>query len=328
MDEVFDFLSHARLDVRNEAVKITVGLTGDVQYFEHFKARDFRAVYALMELCKDETLTAHDALSSLINLSKDIAFVGVMTESPFLHELVLLLMLPTNVNADLCCMLLNNLSQHAAVVNRLLPLENASKNEGVEIIDNLLDLFVKGDASLYNKSATFDFLAGVFANITTSPQGCQFFLHPSTLDGLKRITKLMVFTEHPSVIRRGGCVSAIKNICYSANLSSKGVDILIDPSLNLLVYILLPLSGPEDYTDEEMEHMPDELQLLEPEKKRERDTAIRTMLLEALLALGSTRPGREFMRANAVYHVVKKLHVQEKSDDVIDHIENLVNLLM
>jgi hypothetical protein len=147
-------------------------------------------------------------------------------------------------------MLLNNLSQHEMVINKLLPLERASKNEGVEIIDNLLEIFMKGDSSVVNKSANFHFLAGVFANITTCPQGSQFFLHPSTIDGVKRMSKLLVFTEHASVMRRGGCVSAIKNIAYSVNLSSQGVDLLMDPTLNILVYILLPLSGPEDYTDD------------------------------------------------------------------------------
>ena len=149
-------------------------------------------------------------------------------------------------------MLLNNLSKHESVINKLLPLENASKNKDVEILDNLLDIFVKGDLAepAYNKSATFDFLAGVFANITTCPQGCQFFLHSSTLDGFKRLEKLLVFTEHAKIIRRGGCVSAIKNIAYSANLSKVGIDMLLDPQLNLIVYILLPLSGPEDYKEE------------------------------------------------------------------------------
>jgi hypothetical protein len=59
-----------------------------------------------------------------------------------------------------------------------------------------------------------------------------------------------VFTQHEKVIRRGGCVAALKNIAYSAHLSNNGVQDLLDPSLNFLVYILLPLAGPEDFTDE------------------------------------------------------------------------------
>lgn len=47
-------------------------------------------------------------------------------------------------------MLLNNLSKHSVVINKLLPLENATENKGTEIIDNLLDIFVKGrDTKVY-----------------------------------------------------------------------------------------------------------------------------------------------------------------------------------
>ena len=90
----------------------------------------------------------------------------------------------------------------------------------------------------------------MFANITTAPNGSQFFLQSSTIDSTKRLTKLIVFTRHEKVIRRGGCVAALKNIAYSINMSEKGVDVLLDPEFNFLVYILLPLAGPEDFTEE------------------------------------------------------------------------------
>jgi hypothetical protein len=70
------------------------------------------------------------------------------------------------------------------------------------------------------------------------------------VDSSKRLSKLIVFTQHEKVIRRGGCVSALKNIAFSANLSKNGVDVLLDPKVNLLVYILLPLAGPENFTEE------------------------------------------------------------------------------
>jgi hypothetical protein len=46
MEELFDFLSHSRLDVRNEAVKIVAGSTGQEEHFEHFKAK-FRSAIRL-----------------------------------------------------------------------------------------------------------------------------------------------------------------------------------------------------------------------------------------------------------------------------------------
>ena len=111
-------------------------------------------------------------------------------------------------------------------------------------------------------------------------------------------------------------------------MEQKGFDILMNPELNLLVYVLLPLSGPEDYSLEEMEGMPDELQLLEPEKKREADPKLRIMLLEILVALASTLEGRELMRNIKVYPIIQKLHLQEKDEECIEEIEKLVNLIM
>ena len=79
---------------------------------------------------------------------------------------------------------------------------------------------------------------------------------------------------------------------------------------------------------EEMEGMPDELQFLEPEKKRESDSKLRLMLLETLVAIGCTLEGRKLMRSIKVYPIVQKLHLQEKDETCSEEIEKLVNLLM
>ena len=118
----------------------------------------------------------------------------VMSEPTFLKQLVVLMMIPTNVNADLCCMLLNNLSKHDFVANNLLP--TSESTDGVQMLDNLLEIFVRGDLDSFNPKAKFHFLSGVFANISASPQGCKHFLANSSIDGASRLSKLMVFTEH------------------------------------------------------------------------------------------------------------------------------------
>ena len=244
IEELFSFLHDSKLNVIYEALKICLDLTGNPDNFQFFTEK---TISRLMELTKEEVLVSNSALSVLINLSKNTRLAEKIGTKGFLYELILMVMIPTNVNADLGCMLLANLSKLGSVCNRLLPTGEEAKTE---IVDSLLDIFVKGDLQVWNKSANFDFLAGVFNNITTCPQGCQFFLHKSTMDSALRLTKLMVFVEHSSIIRRGGCVGAIKNICYSANLSQNGVEILLNPTLNLLVYILLPLMGCEDYDDD------------------------------------------------------------------------------
>lgn len=51
----------------------------------------------------------------------------------------------------------------------------------------------------------------------------------------------------------------------------------------MLPALLLPLAGPEQFEEEEMEHLPLDLQYLPEDKMREPDPDIRKMLLEALL---------------------------------------------
>ena len=104
--------------------------------------------------------------------------------------------------------------------------------------------------------------------------------------------------------------------------------LLSSSHVNLLAYLLLPLCGPEEFDSEEQEKMPEEVQLLPPSKKREADPTIRLVLVETLILLSATISGREVLRDNAVYEVIKVLHKVERDDEVKTAIERLVNLLM
>lgn len=58
---------------------------------------------------------------------------------------------------------------------------------------------------------------------------------------------------------------------------------LLGDKVDMLPRLLLPLAGPEEFDDEDMDRLPDELQYLPADKERESDPEIRKMLLEALL---------------------------------------------
>ena len=57
---------------------------------------------------------------------------------------------------------------------------------------------------------------------------------------------------------------------------------LLSDHVDLLPRLLLPLAGPEEFDEEEMEKLPIDLQYLEPDKEREPDTDIRRLLVEAI----------------------------------------------
>jgi len=173
-----------------------------------------------------------------------------------------------------------------------------------------------------------------------------FFLTPRPSDPLLNsggtleypLTKLLVFTEHPDTIRRGGVASTMKNCAFhipghKALLSSESEMIAVPPStakapgMEILPYLLLPLAGPEEFDLEDQELLPPALQFLPPSKTREPDSVLRLTHVETLLLLCSTYWGREHLRANGVYQIVRALHENETVDEVSEHVERLVNFL-
>lgn len=192
-------------------------------------------------------------------------------------------------------------------------------------IDQLMDCFVKGAEGSLNKSANYDYLSYFFADLSKSEEGRAYFTTRQEYDGVVPVTKLTVFTEHKSTIRRRGVASTIKNVAF---------DIPFHPTLfsedeaNLLPYILLPLMGPEEFPEEEsMEMLPD-LQLLPPEKRRDGDNSIITTHLETLLLLTTTREGRDKMREIKVYPIIRECHLQVDDEGVRETCDRLVQVLM
>lgn len=175
-------------------------------------------------------------------------------------------------------------------------------------LDQLLDLFVKGASGTYNPSADFDYLSYLFADISKHSSGRAHFLTPRREGdeaSVIPLSKLVVFTEHTSAVRRRGVASTIKNCAFDVPAHPALLE-----ELDLLPYVLLPLMGPEEYADEDADAMPAELQLLPPDKAREADAEIVKTHLETLLLLTTTREGRDRLRAVRVYPIVRELHLQ------------------
>ncbi|PWN27694.1 hypothetical protein BDZ90DRAFT_232100 [Jaminaea rosea] len=196
-----------------------------------------------------------------------------------------------------------------------------------------------------------NFLASVFANVTVTPSGREYFTTPLTPPDCASIPlgRLFPYTEHPDLIRRGGVISSLKNALFvkSAHPAlvaapASGSDMtppLVRPAavesstLDVLPALLLPLCDGSLFSgldDEEQLSLPDELQFLEGEgegKHVERDSALRGMLVESLLLLGTTLYGRRCMRERGVYVVVRELHKKEHDEQIGESILRLVNLL-
>ncbi|CAB4411873.1 unnamed protein product [Rhizophagus irregularis] len=330
LESLFEFLHDNNSDVRQIALKNLLEYTiSTSQYQSLFKRNNMRPIIDLKNLCKDNTVTAHNAYKALVNLTSDDEIRKEMNDENFLKYLMTTITNREAILADIACMLLSNITKNELICVKILslnvqPIQYLSNS--TRAMDQLVDVFVKGLNRKYNKEAEFHFLASVFANVSMIPQGRRdFFLSSASYDNVAPISKLIIFTEHSNIIRRGGVISCIKNCCFEMD---HHLDMLSEEKINILPYILLPLCGPEEFDTDDMEGMPDDIQLLPPEKKREPDSHLRITLLESLVLLTTTKQGRDILRQKKVYPVIRQMHLVEKDENVGEIIEKLVNLLM
>lgn len=194
-----------------------------------------------------------------------------------------------------------------------------------KVMDQLMDCFVKGADGSYNKNADFDYLAYLFADISKHKEGREYFVTKQEYDNVIPITKLTVFTEHKSDIRRKGVASTIKNVAFDIPTHPA---FLSQDEINILPYILLPITGNEEYEEEDTLDMLPDLQLLPPDKARDSDPTIIQTHIETLMLLTTTREGRDLMREIKVYPIIRETHLQIADDGVREVCERLVQVLM
>lgn len=228
-------------------------------------------------------------------------------------------------------MLLANLAK-SKEITRLLTLEVAIPKTlptGGLAITQLFDLFVRGAASKsvtpYNVNTDFDYLSYLFADLAQHASGREYFLTKQSTDDVIPITKVTVFTDHTSDIRRRGVASTLKNVAFEI---SSHPFLMSEDEANVLPYILLPLMGSEEYSDEDTDGMLMDLQLLAPDKQRDCDLGILKTHIETLMILTTTRPGRIQLRDIKVYPIIRELHLAVEDDEVREACDRLVQVLM
>ncbi|KAF5708361.1 hypothetical protein FMUND_10632 [Fusarium mundagurra] len=292
-----------------------------------FKAEKLQPVKHLSFLVRDHPKIAEHAITMLVNLSSDQEVLEFLAkDEKFLGILFDLIVNPEEPNANLLAMLVANLSKWDGLKDFLKRKQEPPKELGSDqvVLNQLLDLFVKGQDGTYNKNADFDYLAYVFADLSKHADIRKHFLEEQSYDKVIPITKLKVFTEHKSDIRRKGVASTIKNVAFEV---SSHPSFLSEDEIDILPYILLPIMGNEEYdVDETMDMLPD-LQLLPPDKKRDSDNQNVQTHVETLTLLTTTREGRDLMRRVKVYPVIRETHSRVNDEGVQEACERLVQVL-
>ncbi|KAM3621007.1 uncharacterized protein V6R79_004862 [Siganus canaliculatus] len=313
--ELLSFLTpDTRPDVKGHATEYLLGLSGnrDGRCFLRSK-RDL--LVALFALTSDPSVAiAKDCFHILINLSADETLHQVLvSEVQVLPTLIRNLVDPEYLLSDQICTILSNLSRHEKTCKTVFQVLQEEVG-----LAHLVQIFCTEG---FNHKAKLHYLGPLLSNLTQLPEARSYVMDRDRCV----VQRLLPFTQYEaSAVRRGGVIGTLRNCCFDHTHH----DWLLSDAVDLLPFILLPLAGPEELSEEENEGLPVDLQYLPEDKKREEDPDIRKMLLETLLLLMATRSGRQTLKDKNVYPVIRELHKWEKNVHVRAACEKLVQILI
>ncbi|CAK7233598.1 Protein hgh1 [Sporothrix bragantina] len=325
LEELVGFIGHENAQIRLLAAENLVPYSTSQPSI--FKVNNLEPIHELKILVADHPKIAEHALTNLINLSGDADVLkDLATDEKFLELIFILLTRKEEPNANLLAMLLANLAKWDGLKDILNRKQDAPEGLGSDdhVVNQLMDLFVKGAEGAYNKNADYDYLSYFFADLAKHAEVRQYLVKRQDYDDVIPLTKIRVFTEHKSDVRRKGVASTLKNVAF--DIPSHPA-FLAEDDINILPYLLLPLAGNESYDEDDMLAMLPDLQLLPPDKQRDPDPTILQTHVETLTILTTTRPGRELMREVKVYPLIRETHMRVEDEDLRDACDRLVQVL-
>ncbi|XP_066121535.1 protein HGH1 homolog [Saccopteryx bilineata] len=308
-----------RADLQEEAARHVLALTGSGQG-RTLLAGQAALLRALVELAAAPApAPARDASRALVNLAADSGLHDpLLAADPGLPARLLGRALdPQWPWAEEAAAVLANLSREPAPCASLMEVLTACE-PGESGLERLVRALCTPG---YNARAPLHYLGPVLSNLSQRPAARAFLLDPDRCV----VQRLLPLTQYPdSTVRRGGVVGTLRNCCFEHRHHKW----LLGPEVDILPFLLLPLAGPEEFSEEEMERLPVDLQYLPPDKQREPDADIRKMLIEAIMLLTATAPGRQQVRDQGAYLILRELHSWEPESDVRLTCEKLIQVLI
>ncbi|XP_002739897.1 protein HGH1 homolog [Saccoglossus kowalevskii] len=316
LEELIPFLTlNERIDVLSVALHHIVGLTGTVDGIL-LMASDKRYIEALFPLTRHpQDAIATDSYLTLVNLSSNKTVASsIVADYDIVPHFLEYVTKSDSLHADYVCMILSNLSRNNECCVKVT--QYLQKIDGG--FNQIVEAFCK---EKFNPKNNLHYLGPFLSNLTQLHEGRKAVLDKDRCI----IQRLIPFTQYEaSDIRRGGIVATLKNACFESDYHSW----LLSDSVDILPRLLLPLAGPEELTEDEMDGMPFDLQYLEEDKKREPDPDIRQMLIEAVFQLCTTKEGRDIVKAKKTYIILRELDRWEKDPKVKSTCQKLISLLI
>ena len=318
--EMLQFLSlKGRPELKSAALDSILGLTASpegLKILTH-KTEIFNLLAGIAAEDSSEALRK-DAALALINLSADAETAKKMVaDTNLVVKLWQMIQDQIFPSSDPACMTLSNLT-----IDKL-----SCSDVWQSLQDHKVSLSMIVEALCQRKNEVekqprLHYLGPFLSNLSQLADVREIFVK----EDCQLLQKLLAFTDYKqSSVRRGGVISCLRNCCFDTDIH----EMLLN-QLDLLPKLLLPLAGPtpEAFSEEEIEELPIDLQYLDDDKVIESDADIRKLLLEALLQLCATRKGREILRKQNTYLILRELHKVEKDETVLLACENVVDILI
>ncbi|KAL5016271.1 hypothetical protein ScPMuIL_005860 [Solemya velum] len=320
-EEILQFLTpSAKPEVKVMAVNYFLGLTGkeDGRKFIGNNNGYIEAILSLTDDTVNEVVRA--AYKSLINLAVDEVFCWKVMNSKShpskVKDWLESVLKPDCEHADIKCSLLSNMTRAERCADKLAQILLES-NDDVSISKLVLVLC----NLTYNEKADLHYLASVLANLSQVHSVRQKLMDKDQFI----IQRLLAFVEFKqSETRRAGILRTLRNCCFETAYH----EWLLGDQVDILPRLLLPLAGPEEFDEDDMEKLPDDLQYLPTDKTREPLPNLRKMLVETILQLCATRKGRAFVKEKNAYVIMREYHKWETVDANDNAILNLVDVLI
>lgn len=304
IDELKQFLRpETPAIVKGPAVCYLLGLTATEDGLAVFRRNEdlVKALCDLVEHDSNSTVVGK-SMETVLNLSSHADFASLISaEADFVRRVLIAESLDaTRPHVARACATIANITQTPESAAKLWPLLEPSA-------DDLLDAFCRRNettSSSGDVDTSQDHIAFIFANVTALNEARAWFTDSTQ----QRLEKLLPFVSLPStsLTRKHGVVGTIRNCAFDTATHRWLLE-----RVAILPRLLVPLIGgevDENLDEDEMEKLPVDCQYLGVEKKVEPNPDIRKMLIETLTQLCATRFGRNHMKSNGVYYVLRELH--------------------
>ncbi|XP_039762891.1 protein HGH1 homolog [Pararge aegeria] len=321
-DEILQFLQpDTRLDLKELTLEHLLGISATPTGIEAL-LKNATVVRVIIELTDDDEV-CKNALLILVNISSyENGASELLKYKPNNKTNVVELFIgyvidPRKSCADAACMILCNLTRVESSLKVCL-------ETFIPHLESLLQVFAHIN---YNeKQYKLNYIAPLFSNLSCSPRIRKWFSEPSLkaypFIPLKKILPFCNYME--SEKRRSGMIRIVRNLSFDTSYHV----FLLSEDLDLLSYLLPPIMGNEEYSDDEMEKLPAAVQYYSKDKRRDCVLEIRKEIIETLNKLCAKRHGREVLRNNGVYYVLREYHRWETEASMLLACENVIDILI